>query len=204
MAILRQVAFVPSPVECQAIADLKGPIKVWQLPKVYGNLPQTCFLQDGSGTWFEIRSKCEDIEFKFECLAPMIQRLPEEPDHIASASMHMLQAQDLRVVFRAEWQRPAGSDQAMDEWNRLTNSLSLVEDLPTRQFSGCLSWTGLLFRSSESYEGLIYLDDFPLSIGFTTSQVEIQNYLSRSKVVHPPSLTQWIEQLRGWEVRLME
>lgn len=201
MAILRQVAFVPSEDECQSLADLRSPFEVWQLPRSYGNLPQICFLRDGKGKWFSINSKCEDVEFKFECVGLAIQPLHEMPDDLAHASRTVLQPEELMAVFRAEWLRPVASDPGDDDWRRVTQDLSAVENLPTQRLTGCLSWAGLLFGSPQSFAGLIYLDDFPLSIGFTSDSQQIESFLSKSRAITCTKVHQWIRKLSGWEIR---
>ncbi|MBX3324922.1 MAG: hypothetical protein U0223_13285 [Nitrospira sp.] len=204
MAILRQVAFVPSEQECQTIANLVYPIDVWELPRVYGNLPQQCLLQDGTGKWFSIGSKYEDVEFKFECIELTIQRLQEFQPNLASAVRTTIQAHDLMVVFRADWVHPSVSDQKEDEWKRVTQDLSAVDEVPTRQLTGCLSWAGVLFGTPEIFEGLVYLDDFPMSIGFTRDRQKIDSLISCSRVIKHTKVANWIQQLRGWEIKLME
>lgn len=100
--------------------------------------------------------------------------------------------------------RPPDTNQAEDEWERINRDLSVVDALPTRRLTGCLSWVGLLFGSPESFEGLLYLDDFPMSIGFTMDRQQIEAFLSRSRVIKHTHVMRWIQQLSGWETRLMK
>lgn len=204
MAILRQVAFVPTEQECQSLAGLQYPIDVWELPRVYGNLPQQCLLRDGTGSWFSIGSNYEDVEFKFECIALTIQRLQEDPVNLLGAVRTTIQAQNLMVVFRADWLRPSAPHEEEAEWKRVTQNLRVVDEVPTRRLTGYLSWAGLLFGTAETFDGLIYLDDFPLSIGFTRKGQHIDSLLSRSRVIAHTNVMGWIQQLRGWELKHMK
>lgn len=198
MAVLRQVAFVPSARECWDLGRLAGPFEIWQRPKLYGNLPTSCYLKAGNGKWFLVYSQSEDVEFKFECVSLAIKELTEPPNEAATLKARLDTVQFM-ILFRAEWLRPRIDDEADEEWARVTMNLAVVDDLPTRRLTGCLSWSGLLFGTAES-EGLIYLDDFPLSIGFMDSPQPIARFVRQCRAVSNRDVTRWITHLRGWEV----
>jgi len=200
MAILRQIALLPRLQEIAALKLLRGRIEVRQEPPIYGNLPTSLELRCGDGSVL-ISSSAREVVYKFECISLRAATLPHDAERGSIPLKAALSPSTVEAVFRADWLKPLSEEgaDATSAWSKVTMNLAAVESLPTKLLSGCLTLTGLLFLESKRPIGLVYLDDFPLSVGFTQDPEEIARYLENGRVVHVGDIATWSGSLVGWE-----
>lgn len=200
MAILRQLAWIPSPKERQLIGLLNSVIEIWQERPLYGNMAQCAYFRLKNDSWVRLSSESMDVVFKFECISLRISKC-KEPCHDSKIKLLTpVDGSNIRLLFRPEWLRPAKGDFTEISWNELISESARLEELPTRQATGCLAWWGILFISETASQYLVHLDDFPLSIRIDSNKsLEGLDY-GQCRMMKIDEIEDWVRSIRGWEI----
>ncbi len=200
MAVLRQLAWLPSSKEMRLFRLLSSVKEIWQAHPLYGNLAQSAYLRLVDNAWLKLASDNVDVQFKFECISLSVSRcvvpmLTESFERLASVSLG-----NVKLVFRSEWQRPTSDNFSEDEWTKLVCGVASFKELPTRRVSGCVAWWGILFLSETGNKHLVHLDDFPLSIHVDSDRSSVDARCAQCQLVNIDEIEEWTRSLRGWEI----
>lgn len=200
MAIVTVAAFLPEDDSYTCIGRLHDGVSVSKPDKLIGG-PTELLLSTNDGYAVRLSVDYNDVVFKFECFGLMVTASSLAPCSSAVEVTQFNDWQNMKCLFRFEWERPALAGEVPVQWEQVIRRRGRRSDISSAATAIGVSMVGIAFWNSKKAAPVASIsndDEDPMTLRICRKPNEIEMLMAECECVSLEDAKPWTSDLRSW------
>jgi hypothetical protein len=195
------MTFISEAKGFEALSKLKERIRISQQAKLV-LLPTQLVLAAPDDLLVCISVASRDVRFKFECFTIIPEEIQLPPWQEGLELSQVPVWQEIRCLFRFEWEAPATTDEVPKDWEQITRSRGKRSRISDSAVAIGVTLAGIAFWDTERNMPVTTIstghDDDPAGLRVTNERNEMNELLNECEAIKLNEVSQWISHLKVW------